>query len=345
MKGTPWEIPAIEEEHFIVATFQKVISIVAGESIQWVWVDVACIDQRGNEQTAVEVGQQASIFKQAYRPFVWLSRLNTASLAAAVNDAKEHGLNLRDIVDRPFAHRHNVPHTISRLRDALSCIFSDPWFSSLWTLQEVVLRNDAILLSTEGNPVAWETSPQLQYTFLTMFINHCQNVYDDLQKIEKCFLRGTITTYERTPGGNDVVVAILRDMKEHILQAGFYYLFSDNLNVQYGTARYRITSRPVDRVYAIMQIYNLCVGKSARPDKNPGLDELKDEFAAAINHHCIILGQIFLHTDSPDLGKTWRITEFSTIPDKLMDYKDPNRLGTMLTSYLVGCVSQASVVS
>lgn len=177
--------------------------------------------------------------------------------------------------------------------------------------------------------MAWETSPQLQYTFLTMFINHCQNVYDDLQKIEKRFLRGTITTYERTPGGNDVVVAILRDMKEHILQAGFYYLFSDNPNVQYGTARYRITSRPVDRVYAIMQIYDLCVGKSARPDKNPKLDELKDEFAAAINHHCIILGQILLHTDSPDLGKTWRITEFSTIPDKLMDYKDPNRLATI----------------
>lgn len=106
--------------------------------------------------------------------------------------------------------------------------------------------------------------------------------------------------------GNEAIVGSLRDIREQILKAGFYYLFSDNPNVQYGTVRLRKTSRRVDRVYAIMQIYDIRVGKSAR--RGPELEELVDEFAGAIHAHSAILGQLFLHTTPPERGKTWRIT-------------------------------------
>ncbi len=313
----------MKEQHFTVDAFQNVIRAVAGSDVEWAWVDIGCIDQRDNEQTALEVGRQAGIFKQARRPFVWLSSLCTAELARAMQDVQTYGLELRDFIDKPHSSL-DLACVAGALQRTLACIFSDPWFSSLWTLQEVVLRNDAVVLSAEGEPVVWERDP-LQYTFLTMLVNLCQNIYQDLEVIER-----RVSTAAQYAGRNeDGVTSTLRQMKDRILQAGFYYLFSDNPNVQYGTARYRMTSRRVDRVYAIMQIYNMQVGKSARPSENPGLEELVDEFAAAINRRSPTLGQMFLHTAAPERGKTWRITEQSTIPDPLMDYKEPNNLCTI----------------
>ncbi|KAI1734924.1 heterokaryon incompatibility protein-domain-containing protein [Xylaria scruposa] len=324
--GTPWQIPAVKEEHFTVDAFQKVIRTITGTDIAWVWVDVGCIDQRDNEQAALEIGRQASIFKQAQSSFVWLSHVPTANLASAIQDAQNYGLEMRDYIDKVHASL-DIKQIVTELKRALNDIFQDPWFSSLWTLQEVVLRNDAVVLSTEGEPVAWESEPRLQYTFLTMFINHCQNIYWDLENVER---RVWAARYTDNGSIDKGLIDSLQDIREQILKAGFYYLFSDNPNVQYGTARYRKTSRRVDRVYAIMQIYDIRVGKSARPGDNPELEELVDEFAGAIHTHSAILGQLFLHVTPPEKGKTWRITENSTVPNVLMNYREPNNLCTIV---------------
>ncbi|RYP55146.1 hypothetical protein DL768_000265 [Monosporascus sp. mg162] len=316
--GTPWKIPAVEASHFSVDAFQKVLhKVTADPDVEWAWVDVGCIDQRNNGETAQEIGRQASIFKQAQKPFVWLSHLCNADLSSAVHDMQIYGLKLRDFIDQP-SPKLDLEHIACKLHKALKFIFSDPWFSSLWTLQEVVLRNDAVVLSAEGEPVVWDYEPRLQYMFLTLFINFCQNVYQDLEMVERPLSLSSL------PVDRSKVAETIRGMKEIILHAGFYYLFSRNPNVQYGTARYRKTSNDVDRIYAIMQIYNIQVGKSLRPDENPTLEKLLDEFAGAINHQSAILGQFFLHTDAPDRGKSWRITEKSTVPDPLMEYQQPN---------------------
>ncbi|KAI0192676.1 heterokaryon incompatibility protein-domain-containing protein [Xylaria flabelliformis] len=363
--GTPWQIPAVKEEHFTVDAFQKVIRTITGTDIAWVWVDVGCIDQRDNEQAALEIGRQASIFKQAQSSFVWLSHVSTAKLTSAIQDAQTYGLEMRDYIDKRHASL-DIMQIVTELKRALNNIFQDPWFSSLWTLQEVVLRNDAVMLSTEGEPVAWESEPRLQYAFLTMFINHCQNIYWDLEDVEK---RVWAARYTGNGSVDEGLVDSLRDIREQILQAGFYYLFSDNPNVQYGTARYRKTSRRVDRVYAIMQIYDIRVGKSA-PGDNPELEELVDEFASAIlqlspghthstNSLILVLGGaggwwdkkqqyrvecasnsavkggscvLFIHVTPPEKGKTWRITENSTVPDILMNYREPNSLCTIIVN-------------
>jgi hypothetical protein len=78
-----------------------------------------------------------------------------------------------------------------------------------------------------------------------------------------------------------------------------------------------------------MQIYNLQVGKSIRPHENPSLDALIDEFAMAINRECLIMGQLFVHTEPPPPGKSWRITRASTVPKTLMDYKEPRQHSTI----------------
>ncbi|KAF3937970.1 hypothetical protein ABW19_dt0204216 [Dactylella cylindrospora] len=342
VKGTPWKIPAIKPEHFTVESFEKVIGRLGEDGIEWAWVDIACIDQENAEDNAYEVGRQASIFKNAKKVFVWLSHIETETLQAAVKEIVDHGVNLSQFVNsgdwdpkaqlnlqepvqlRYTTMSHSLAEMVSTLSIAFAKIFGDPWFSSLWTLQEVVLRNDALALSKEANPVLWMDD---MYMFLTMFINHCQNVFTDLD----FFLR-KLADHQRYLSLEDEQTFInnsqeLRDqvskISQYISQAGFYYLFSLNPNVQYGTARYRTTSRPEDRVYAIMQIYNLRVGKSIRPQDNPTLQELKNEFSQAIIRRCPILGQLFIHTGPPEDRKSWRITEQSTVPYELLIYKEP----------------------
>ncbi|KAL6412555.1 hypothetical protein AUP68_03758 [Ilyonectria robusta] len=43
---------------------------------------------------------------------------------------------------------------LATIHDHLGQLFKDPWFSSLWTLQETFLRQDVVLLSQEGSSVA-----------------------------------------------------------------------------------------------------------------------------------------------------------------------------------------------
>ncbi|KAK3939037.1 hypothetical protein QBC46DRAFT_355388 [Diplogelasinospora grovesii] len=337
VKNTPWPIPPVSSDHFTVEAFKTVIDQIAKSSgVSWVWVDVGCIDQRRddpksgfiNTQAPIEIGRQAAVFKRAKSTFVWLCRLSNAKLTAAVADVQQHGLDFSDYILGPNRGQRIPDPLAESLRKAFDDIFSDPWFSSLWTLQEVVLRNDALVFSTDGTPVLWAEGQRM---FLTMFINHCQNVYRDL---EKALAQKQTSSSSSSWVVSEAAASAIHRIKQQILQAGFYYLFSTNPNVQYGTARYRTTTRPEDRIYAIMQIYNIVVGKSVRPDENPQLDELVPEFAAAINNASAILGQYFVHTQKPGSGASWQITEQSIIPDALMVYRDPVNLATITLATL-----------
>ena len=335
INNTPWKIPTVKETHFTRKDFQKVVGEIHKEGLDWIWIDVGCIDQRRSDpdkQAAIEIGRQANIFKQAKSTFVWLSRLHEMQLRKSLDSFLEHSDSLYEYVwyEKKAV---DLDLTMGKLRESSEEIFADPWFSSLWTLQEVVLRNDAIVLSTEGEPVLWKVGKEEQRMYLTMLINHCQNVYGDLERISQRKM-----LFYTPPPSKEAADAIGR-VKELILQAGFYYLFSTNPNVQYGTARYRTTSRREDRIYAIMQIYNLCIGKSARPNENPPLEYLVTEFAGAINQRCAILGQLFVHTTQPRSGFSWKVTEQSTVPEYLLIYRDPNCTATIKSDRSGNCAA------
>src|SRR5690606_38753172 len=75
VKGIFWDIPAISEDHFSVKTFEKAIRQI-GRDVDWVWIDVACIDQTdGSIEKNEEIGRQVGIFHNAVKAYVWLSRL------------------------------------------------------------------------------------------------------------------------------------------------------------------------------------------------------------------------------------------------------------------------------
>lgn len=82
---------------------------------------------------------------------------------------------------------------------------------------------------------------------MTMFIDHCQNVFKDLESVEKRIKKFTGQDSARGSERQESKKQVC-EMKQLILQAGFHFLFSNNPNVQYGIARYRRTSRDVAEI-------------------------------------------------------------------------------------------------
>lgn len=78
IKGVEWDIPPIHPDHFTEEEFKTVISSVAngleGERVDFIWLDVACIDQNPKSvEGSLEVGRQAAIFQGAREVFFWLT--------------------------------------------------------------------------------------------------------------------------------------------------------------------------------------------------------------------------------------------------------------------------------
>jgi len=326
VNGTQWGIPPIDPEKFTVSAFQRVVNDhLASDGIEWAWIDVACINQAANSrENAEEVGHQAAIFDKADAVFVWLWSLDTATVTNVFKDICNQGPQLEEDIER-FPGDFDTPlyNTMISLRKALNKLLQDPWFSSLWTLQELVLRKDAKILSSEVETVVWEE--KWTANMITL-VNVCQNIWQIMETIEQRQVKSLHYDDDGSSLRSKLDIEVT-DIKKSLLSAGFYYLFSDNPNVQYGTARFRTTLHHEDRIYAIMQIYNLRVGKSARPELppelHPSLTELELEFGAAISKSCPIVGQLFTHTMKELPKRSWCITMESTVPDELRAYRNP----------------------
>lgn len=322
-----WDIPSIDDAHFTVEAFQDALNqITAGT--EWVWVDIACIDQENIPVKMDEVGRQAAIFREASFAYVWLSRIplqlcfETMIVLDQVRVEADLGLKEND-------------RRLEILEGAFRTILSDPWFSSLWTLQEIMMRNDAMVLSSEGRIVTYcehyvqvndtgefnfpkaETSnhPMKFNHLAALWQRHVDSLRDTADKIDSV-IEDSISTGKETISGTGLS-ARMRNLAEKLEGSGLTELNSNNPHSQYGAAKYRKTIHAEDRIYAITQIYGLAVGQTVRPHDKPSPDELRTEFGLAINALSPVQGQMFVHTSAPYQGQSWCITEDSHVPTEL----------------------------
>lgn len=319
--GTTWAIPRVDEAHFTVEAFQRVVYQMSkslnneeqdAEKIEWAWIDIACIDQEDEAVKMDEVGRQVSIFRNAARAYVWFSRTSNDALGGAMYVIKKAGGDFsfnpwgREDVEAPSLGALRV------LRDAIATVLEDPWFSSLWTLQELMMRNDAVILGREASVVGGEASLTNDVEYLMVC---CANI-----------LKEAIRTTEGEPAGSrnpddlePEVRDVLADIVNRIYRSGITAaLDTSNPNMLYGVAQFRQTRYPEDRIYGIMQIYDVRVGLSVRPfEPRPPPDMLRAEFGLAINARSAVRGQLFVHTMAAPVWSSWCVTEGSGVPSWL----------------------------
>lgn len=348
ISGISWTIPAVDERRaFTVTDFHGVIREI-GKHSHFLWLDVACIDQENYAVKMDEIGRQAGIFAKASQVYVWLWTLPIDTLQPAADVIERF-----DVYPRPMSFNNNpgsvsgswsapayiimehasnglminhhedtsaVLDILKRLQTSIDHILGDWYFSSLWTLQECFLRRQAVVLSLDAQPVTYS-------------IDGCSVPMDFIMSsLCQLFIsETTIPPSIETSEGNVREQAItLSEIRERVKCAGLnMFPFATNPNIQYGMARFRETSNYLDRIYGIMAVYNLRVGAAlpgADTSRKYTLDELEDEFAISINARSPLLGQLFLHTDRPPQGRSWKITQQSWVPHSFDEFSENMRV-------------------
>ncbi|KAJ5918612.1 hypothetical protein N7466_010604 [Penicillium verhagenii] len=329
VQNVTWDIPAIDPARFTVPQFEHVLLQVAGEN-SWVWLDVACIDQIDDLVKLDEVGRQAGIFNNADESYVWLHGTPEKKLQSAMSTLQHLADRLDgDEVSEYVSELGNVPiHYGASPSQTPACLdepawldavlavveefIQDKWFSSLWTLQECFLRKDARFLSHEGvEPVR----PGFQYFGLLNFIQNLGAIQDAvhgrLVKLRSSRLHGG---GGNTPGANKTQRSF-----QHLLEvlsplALVAWEFEPMI---YHAAARRMTRRPADRVYGIMQVYGFTLGKVAEPDRDFTVEELEDQLGLAISSRSSVMGQYFVHDVEPETGRAWRISSNMHVPEQM----------------------------
>ncbi|KAH0534036.1 hypothetical protein FGG08_007361 [Glutinoglossum americanum] len=334
VRGVPWAIPRVDpDRHFSVDEFQYVINETMktaeryyefddqksagpqketwGNRIvrpvlrflekrrteyEFLWLDIACIDQRESSTKLAEVGRQARIFQNAKHSYVWLSHLPHERLNSFLLDFQSAVAGLQA---EPYSAvtSFNSAGWLSMAIQALEGLTADPWFSSLWTLQEGYLCNHAIILSREGRV----SCDQSLIAMRSFSLNILFKLAFDL------VLWSERTTAPRSEPEYTQVVDLIR-------RTGMGALWYNNPMGLLGVSNHRKTSRALDRVYAIMQAFGTDFRVGVNPDHVYTLEELEDEFGAAIIRTYPILSQMHVYLKAPALGKGWCVQGNSVVP-------------------------------
>ncbi|KAL1639155.1 hypothetical protein SLS58_008242 [Diplodia intermedia] len=297
-----WRVPAVHPDAFTVEQFRTVLKRVS-RGVDWVWVDIACIDQDNEEVKLDEVGRQAGIFDNSNEAFVWLHQ-------STIENLEELSENLFWVHDEYTKRSPNISpggsHGISpcvlddtwlqAVESTLKVPETDPWFSSLWTLQESFMNPTAWILSKDAKEMLKPDRDRA--ALLNMFIwwgSVKMGLHQVLDATHGRQARSDITRHQG-----------IAARMERLGIDGY-----DTPAVLYAAAGYRKTSREEDRVYGIMQVFGFKLGKSAEPKRDFTLSDLELQIAAALNAKSPIWAQLFSHTSIPQHGRHWCISQGS----------------------------------
>ena len=317
--GISWNIPAVDPLVFTAQEFELILKRI-GDGVDWVWVDVACIDQENPLIRDDEIGRQAGIFGNADEAFIWLHHSPTLRLQHFVDVLFEIANRVEgdqeDFVDfgegavsvRWSENLNDMPSCMSEdtwaedVMESLDILDRDPWFSSLWTLQEAFLRGDARILSREGVELK-------RVGFESVGLASLLAAWGQIHEAIRRTLRNC--TDEIPFKRVECLGRILERIDMLGLSAG------DNPATLYTTAGYRKTSREDDRIYGIMQVFGFKLGKSATPGVDYSLPELEIQFANALNAKSPVWAQLFNHRRRQAPGRHWCISQSSYVPASL----------------------------
>lgn len=320
-----WPIPRIAPQHFTLHDFENVIKKVCsmewGEPVEFLWLDVACIDQNDGPQKDVEVGRQAQIFRFAQNVIVWLTRVESGRLSECWSILNEAAKKVEALLRKPRLPLQlslSRPCWVVEARQALDALFIDPWFTSLWTLQEAYLCPHAYLVPRSGVITLgvtlhdlvdlchlFETAINLEHPIASTFYHFCRTHDLDLEMTDAFF------DWEQ----------YLSKLQTTILNRGMSALAGRNPLALYSISQYRTCSKDWDRVYGIQQVFDIDVRTQPRnPESgapqspNKSLFHLELALGTRILRKFPIRSQMQVLTEPVEPPNGWRINPHSRMP-------------------------------
>lgn len=331
VNGVDWPIPAIRKGHFTADNFKTAIGRAASGvkyRCEWLWVDIACIPQKHENETEMarivrgqEIGRQVDIFRRAQETFAWLSHMKTSELCESQRfmnidhflDYANKGISIRGAEDAN-SYLNTCENKFRLFETWMSKFLSHPWLSSLWTLQEMILRQDAWVLFDDGLINLYHGDKDTSWNFVQIKNDvYCLRsissgrLVETLKNAESIAVSGNFKSHK---GSADRIRKRFERLLEIQILKGLDALTVGIPNTAYSAARYRNATELIDRIYGIVQIYDIsCDPDPAGEDETAKLDALEDEFGAKLIAKSSLLSQIFIHSSEEPPRRTWLITQ------------------------------------
>jgi hypothetical protein len=329
IRGTTWEhyLPRIDPRHFTTQELHRIIKAAACPypgcvPVDFVWLDIACLDQNpGSKEGPAEIDRQAKIFLGANDVCIWLlnhdsniDRLWLATVTAANGAVKTFS--------KKAPSQQVASKWLHQVSSLLIQFTRDLWFSSLWTLQEAFASPGAILLFLSRNSksvVDISKTMRRRGGIMRLPLKYWVRVWNS---IKYALHTGPLKGY---PQAHSIIVALddlgfLNMAQRHVHSSSVNdsrpRRFMGNPCGLLVAASKRVAKREEDRVYAIMQVFSLKLGRSApwaiRTDFT--LTELKDQLAVAVLARYPIASQLIVHNRNCTPGRAWMISSSMSLP-------------------------------
>ncbi|KAH7370590.1 hypothetical protein BKA65DRAFT_488837 [Rhexocercosporidium sp. MPI-PUGE-AT-0058] len=308
IKGVPWNIPRIDPSHFTVADFERVISRIGkgdvlddsrkqntGEDrpkIPYLWLDIACIDQRGGPEKLSEIGRQAAIFRRAKDVYFWLSKVEFQDRWISVPEKRPDAPS-RDSYENLGCGILYWDWYVQRARIVLERVLCDPWFESLWTLQEGFTCKRPWFLYREGIRMAKKDWGRLV----------------DAAKAVKWTAEAHPYVFIRNEYGN---------IYSKVIRSGILNISGTNKFLLYAASRYRTVTEPADYFYGIQQVFDRRFGntKNGVDPHQHSFSELEREFGMFLLESHPVESQLHLLVRPQFVGEGSCLSRYSDIPGK-----------------------------
>ncbi|KAJ4152250.1 hypothetical protein NW754_004045 [Fusarium falciforme] len=200
--GVPWLVP--RNTRFDIEALPDVLASRAAvfACTNFIWFDLFCIPQDRSAIAIAEIARQAAIFGAAERAVCWLNTIEDwRGLRASVqwltlvyySHSQREG-EVKAKIDREISDLSEALKEPTELFGAFTqhdpeneaiAFGGNPcgWFTSLWTLQEVCLRPDMILLNKSWEPFRLfddETALQVPLDTILALLKYVnQHIWDD----------------------------------------------------------------------------------------------------------------------------------------------------------------------
>ncbi|KAF2122744.1 heterokaryon incompatibility protein-domain-containing protein [Lophiotrema nucula] len=292
--GITWKVPGIHPSHFTTKEFKSAIEKASSE-VAFLWLDIACIDQENEKIKLEEINNQPAIFKRASFVYAWMTPWDTPQMIGSLQVLEADDLKL----DVGLSRYRLIPtgteltSSTENVLKALTDICEQPWFTSLWTLQEAYLAEPYILS---------RSAELLEYSLY---------VDDEDQQIHRPVHLSwlNVVCWKLWTRLNRDTNITARKICSRIADSGFLALSNRNFAVLYGASTKRKASFEHDAIYGIMQVYGIRL--AAQPDLN--------RLSMSFNLHLItthsVGGQLFLHEEPVDLQEAWQLSRKIFIPN------------------------------
>jgi len=325
VRGISWAVPSVSSNCFSVEEFQKVIER-ASHNVSFIWLDVACIDQENRAVKMHEIGRQAAIFHGAKVSFIWLRSLDAIAVQEQAETLSRAASTIEDELIATYSpvsdeemeyipdHFHDYGYTasespclhdqawVSTVKKILMRYKQDPWFTSLWTLQEMYIAPTAILLSRDSRTCQREDGNAIALGNLIIWSNI---IYDAINGLSQEIASQNFDMTE------------LNHISHLIEELGFVGSNFNNPCVLYSATRFRTATDPLDRVYGIMQVFEFQLGESIEPERKFTLEQLQIQLGAALNRRSPVWAQLFVRSQAAQPGRCWLVDQYSSIPQRL----------------------------